>query len=144
VWVLGVSERGSGVWLSARERGSRERGASTWWLGPKPVLGGKGARGLAERLAAGKKTRPAGHGRGSSGLGQQAERGEGERQGNWALGPEVRGGGGFLFILFFFYFKAISIHFQKHFELYTKPHITTNHMHHHVCTSMLLTSYDEF
>jgi len=84
VWVLGVSERGSGVWLSARERGSRERGVSMRWLGLKPGLGGKGARGPTERPAAGQKLGQRGTGEEAVGW---ANRPKGERERGKGTGP---------------------------------------------------------
>jgi hypothetical protein len=53
------------------------------------------------------RARPVGHRRESSGLSQQAERGEGERQRSWVLGPKLRRGE--------FSFSFISKPFQIHF-----------------------------
>jgi hypothetical protein len=50
----------------------------------------------------------------------------------------------FPFLLFQSQFKTLFKSNLNYFDFYTKPHITTNHMHQHVCTTMLLASYDEF
>ena len=108
--------------------------AAEHWASPRCVgwAKGRGKTGLGLR-------KEWGHGQ-LAGLPGQKGRGR-ESRGSWAFGPKLRRGE----FSFSFCFSFISNHFKtlfksnlNYFEFDTKPHITTNNMHQHVCSTMLL------